>query len=138
MVLVFSQRARMPQRGFSLIEVIISAAMLGIGLAAVMTAYGNASNLGAHQARVTTAMHLAEAELERDLLLYPDADELKAVAHPPQHFDVDGVPTAGASFYALTRAVAAGPIPKTRRITVTVSWSEPTGAQTLTLSTHRT
>ena len=124
-------------RGFSLIEVIISASMLSVGLAAILTAYGNGSHIGAHQERVTVAMHLAEAQLEEALLLYPDADELKSVAHPPIHYTIDGNVSPSASYFSTLRSVEPGPIPKTRKVSVTVSWSEPTGPQTLTLTTHR-
>jgi prepilin-type N-terminal cleavage/methylation domain-containing protein len=124
-------------RAFSLIEVMIASAMLGVGLAALMTAYGQATSLESHQERVTAALHLAEGHLENLLLRYPDSPDLSASTHPTLGFTADGTPTASAPFFNLTWTVSPGPIPRTRRIDVTVTWTEPRGPQTLSLSTHR-
>lgn len=125
------------KRAFSLIEVMIASAMLGIGLAAVMSAYGSAASLESHQERVTSALHLAESRMEDLLLLYPDASELTAATHGPLGFTRDGAPAATTPFFQVGWTVSAGPIPRSRRLEVTVTWAEPRGAQSLTLVSHR-
>jgi len=124
-------------KGFSLIEVMIASSLLGIGLAAMMTAYGQATSLESHQERVTTALHLAEGQLENLLLRYPDSPDLAQTGHTALTFAADGTPSPPTPFFRLEWAVMAGPIPRTRRIMVRVTWNEPRGPQTLDLSTHR-
>ncbi len=124
-------------KAFSLIEVIVASSLLGIGLAAVMTAYGSVTALEAHQERVSAAMHLAEGHLEALLLRYPDDEDLGANGHGPEHFTIDGSATAAPGFFVLTWNVDAGPIARTRRITVDVSWTELRGTQKISLATHR-
>jgi hypothetical protein len=123
-------------KAFSLIEVMIASSLLGIGLAAMMTAYGQATSLESHQERVTAALHLAEGQLENLLLRYPDSPDLALTDHPALTFAADGTPST-TPFFEVGWAVTAGPIPRTRRIEVTVTWNEPRGPQTLTLATHR-
>ena len=124
-------------RAFSLIEVMIASSLLGIGLAAVMTAYSSATGIEAHQERVSAALHLAEGQLEDLLLRYPDDEDLDTVTHAARHFTIEGSPVSTPSFFELTWTVAAGPIPRTRRVTVDVRWPEARGQQTITLTTHR-
>ncbi len=123
-------------KAFSLIEVMIASAMLSIGLAAVMTAYGSASSLESHQEKVTQAMHLAEARMEELLLMYPDDADLGIAANTGSPFNAQGNP-GGTAFYTVGWTVAAGPIARTRRLEVRVSWTEPRGAQQLVLVSHR-
>jgi prepilin-type N-terminal cleavage/methylation domain-containing protein len=124
-------------KAFSLIEVMIASAMLGIGLAALMTAHGTAAGLSTHQERVTAALHLAEGQMENLLLRFPDSSDLSVgAAHGPITFSSAGQPT-GTPFYSLSWTVSPGPIPRTRRVDVTVNWTEGQRAQTLTLTTHR-
>jgi len=115
----------------------IASAMVSIGLAAVLTAYGSANSLELHQ--VTSAMHLAEGRLEELLLQFPDSEDLKAKDHTPLRFKADGTATTtpAAVFFSVDWTVSPGPIPRTRRLDVTVTWGEDRGPQQLTLSTHR-
>jgi prepilin-type N-terminal cleavage/methylation domain-containing protein len=125
-------------KAFSLIEVMIASSLLGIGLAAVMTAYGSVSALEAHQERVSAALHLAEGQLEELLLRYPDDDDLDEDDHGPQHYTIDGTPVTSPAFFQLSWDVQPGPIARTRRVSVEVRWSEQQrGTQTITLTTHR-
>ena len=123
-------------KAFSLIEVMIASAMLSIGLAAVMTAYGSAASLESHQEKVTQAMHLAEARMEELLLMYPDDAQLGIGVNTGSTFNADGNP-GGTAFYTVGWTVAAGPIARTRRLEVRVTWVETRGAQELVLVSHR-
>ena len=125
-------------RAFSLIEVMIASAMLGIGLAALVTAIGTASSLGSHQERVTAALHLAEGQMEELLLRFPDAPDLRTgTAHGPLGFTSAGERTTSKPYYTVTWQTSPGPIARTRRLEVTISWLEGVRAQTLTLASHR-
>ena len=133
----------MSVRAFSLIEVMIASALLSVGMAAILTAFSSASSLGAHQERVTTAMHLAEARMEELLLLYPDDADLAATTHAAVPYRRDGnLTTAGATgvnapYFQVSWVIAAGPIPRTRRIDVTTSWVESGAAQRVAFTSHR-
>ena len=122
-------------RAFSLIEVMVASALL--------SAFSSASSLGMHQERVTVGMHLAESRMEELLLLYPDNDALKEVVQAPLVFTRSGalVPTGGTGvngiYYTVAWTVGAGPIPRTRRIDVTVTWTEPSGPQRVVFTSHR-
>jgi prepilin-type N-terminal cleavage/methylation domain-containing protein len=125
-------------RGFSLIEVMIASAMLGIGLAALVTAYGTASGLESHQERVTAALHVAEGRMEELLLRFPDAADLRTgPTHGPVGFTSTGEPTTTNPYYTVTWQTSPGPIARTRRLEVKVSWQEGLRAQSLTLASHR-
>jgi prepilin-type N-terminal cleavage/methylation domain-containing protein len=125
-------------RGFSLIEVMIASAMLGIGLAALLTAFGTASGLETHQERVTAALHLAEGRMEELLLRFPDSPDLRTgVAHGPVGYTSLGDATTTNPFFQVTWRASAGPIARTRRLEVKVTWKEGPRDQSLTLASHR-
>jgi prepilin-type N-terminal cleavage/methylation domain-containing protein len=134
----------MLKRGFSLIEVIISSVLLSIGLAAIATAFGSAASLEGHQERVTIGMHLAEARVEELLVAYPNDASLSAGTHGPVLFTHTAALTttagtgANAPVFAVTWTIDAGPIARTRRVVVDVAWTESSGAQRVSLTTHRT
>jgi prepilin-type N-terminal cleavage/methylation domain-containing protein len=130
-------------RGFSLIEVVIASALLGIGVAAVVTGYRSAASLEAHQERVSTALHVAEGVVESLLLRYRDDPDIavSTTSHPstPLTFDAAGTPVATGGLYAATWRASAGPVAGSRKLDVVVTWQEPgfTGRQSLALTTHR-
>jgi hypothetical protein len=115
----------------------ISSAMLAIGLSAVMSAYGTASSLEAHQERVTQALHLAEARMEELLLMYPDDADLAVATYVGTGFKADGTPTTTSPLFTVGWAVGPGPVARIRRLEVKVTWAEPRGAQQLVLVSHR-
>ena len=126
-------------RGFSMIEVIIAAALLAVGVAGILSAYSTATHLDNHQHRVSSALHVAEAVVEELLLLQQTDADLTAGSHGPRGFDVDGNRVAGTGFYSVTWAVSAGPHPRARRLEVKVTWTDQLGTtpRTLSLVTHR-
>lgn len=130
-------------RAFSLIEVMIASALLGIGVAAVVSGYRSATNLESHQERVSTALHVAEGVVESLLLRYRDDPDISisTTSHPssPLRFDADGTPVATGGLYAATWRASAGPVTGSRKLDVVVTWQEQgfAGTQSLALTTHR-
>jgi prepilin-type N-terminal cleavage/methylation domain-containing protein len=144
---------RMPARGFTLLEVMAAGAILAIGLAASLSAYGTGMVLFEHQRHTTHGLHLAEGKLE-ELLLRPSSDlELQVgTTFGPEWFDANGFATAGAGCveatsgappvdedcrYRVTWQVTAGLVPRIRVVTVTTAWNERDQERTMSLSTQR-
>lgn len=121
-----------------MIEVIIAAALLGIGIAGVLSAYSTATHLDNHQHRVSDALHIGEGVVEELLLLQNTDADLSASTHGPLRFDVNGNRVASGGFFQVTWTVSAGPHPRARKLDVRVAWNDQLGSgQSLTLSTHR-
>lgn len=138
MVLTTVKAPNRRARAFSMIEVIIAAALLGLGVAGILSAYSTATNLDNHQHRVSSALHVGESVVEELLLLQQIDADLTAGSHGPRGYDVDGNRLAGAGFYAVNWVISPGPHARARRIEVRVTWSDRIGpSQSLTLVTHR-
>jgi type II secretory pathway component PulJ len=132
------RRPARPRRGFGVLEVLISASLLVIGLASVVSFSAQSSAVAAHQRQVTIGAHVAEMQMERLLLLFPDDARLSSGAHTGPRFDGIGNPSASGAF-ATSWVVATGsPIQGARTITLTVTWTEGGAPRTVTLRTIRT
>jgi len=104
----FSRRTR----GFTLVEVLVAAAILVVGLLGILTAFPAAYQDIMYGGRVTQAVALAQQKLE----------EVKAGGFPP----TGGTQTSGT--YTITWAVTSvgfGTVTgDLRKVTVTVTWSQ--------------
>lgn len=121
-----------------MIEVIIAAALLGIGVAGILSAYSTATSLDNHQHRVSSALHVGESVVEELLLLQQTDADLTSGTHGPRAYDVDGNRVTSGGFYNVNWVVGPGPHPRARKIEVRVTWSDRVGAsQVLSLLTHR-
>lgn len=124
-------------RGFGLIEAMISAAILAVGLAGMLQLFGHLNDQQTHQRLVVQALHVGEATMEGLLLRYADDPELEEGSHPGPGFGADGLP--GGSFFSTRWLVEDGvPIAGTRQLTVTVSWTERGVTKAFSLRTVRT
>jgi len=130
-----SERRR---HGFGLLEVMISATMLVLGLAGVLSFAAQTSGTAAHQRQITVASHVAEIQMEKLLLLAPDDSRLTAGVHVGPAYDQIGNPSATGKFETRWTVTTSDPILGARRVVVTVRWTEPTGAKATTLKTIRT
>lgn len=125
-------------RAFGLLEVMVSGALLLIGLAGVVQFAGHAEKMTGHQQNVVGAVHVAETTLETLLLLYPDDRRLADGAHAGPHFDKVGNPGGSAMFSTSWTVQAGVPLPGARTIEVVVSWTERAIPKTVKLRTIRT
>ena len=129
---------RQRRRGFGLIEVMISASMLVLGLAGILSFAAQTSVTSAHQRHITIAAHLADMQLEKLLLLAPDHARLTVGPHSGLVYNDIGVADVAGRFSASWDVVTGAPLVNTRTIVVTVSWTDATGVRTTTLKTVRT
>jgi prepilin-type N-terminal cleavage/methylation domain-containing protein len=141
------------KRAFTLLEVMAAGAILGIGLAASLSAYGSGMALFEHQRHTTHGLHLAEGKLE-ELLLRPSSDlELQVgTVFGPEWFTSEGFASNGIGCgatttgpppidercrYRVTWQATAGRVPRVRVVTVTAAWNDRGMERTMTLSTQR-
>ncbi|MDP2342181.1 MAG: prepilin-type N-terminal cleavage/methylation domain-containing protein [Deltaproteobacteria bacterium] len=126
-------------KAFSLVEVMAAAAIFAVGLGAIFTAFGTASQSFEHQRHMTHGIHLAEAKMEELLLRVSSDPELQAgTTFGPNWFDSRGFPSTAACAsavvgmpalstscrYRITWSSAPALVPQVRITTVTASWNE--------------
>ena len=127
-------------KGFSLIEVMMSAALAGLAISGTVTALLSVKGFEAQQVAKTNALTIAEDQIEELLVRFRGDDDINAGNWGPVSYDRAGKPTTSVSdtFYTLTWEVRANePIENIRRIEVTVRWDSTLGEQELSLQTER-
>ncbi len=124
-------------RGFGLLEVLISGSMLVLGLAAVLSFVSSTSGVAAHQRHITQAAHVAELQMEKLLLLPPDEARLTNGVHVGPQYDEIGTPSGSGEYQTTWTVAVDSPVTGTRRLTVTVTWSEQGTPRSTTLVTIR-
>jgi prepilin-type N-terminal cleavage/methylation domain-containing protein len=146
-------RRHKKKRGFSLIEVMAAAAILGVGLAATFSAFSGGTSLFEHQRHTTVGIHLSEGKLE-ELLIRASSDvELQpGTVFGPEWFDRSGIasgvatcpastagtpPTSADCRYRVTWESVPGGVPKVRVLTVTTTWAERGEPKSISFSTQR-
>ncbi len=127
----------MHERGFSLLEVLISAAMLMIGLTAVLQYQSSALAVVGKEQHVLTATHVAELTMERLLLMHPNDTMLTAGPHTGSRFDDYAKVSSSGNFQASWTVTVDDPIPTARRLIVTVTWTERGKLRDLVLESVR-
>jgi len=134
------------RRGFSLIEVMISASMLLIGITAIIMGVHVATRQQEHNRKVGQALIVAERRVEELLMLFPSSLELTDGRHPPadfERFDSQGRKDGDdfRLFYDVSLATPPGAPPEDRLpgiiIDVTIAWDEAVGSRSLQLRTVR-
>lgn len=131
------RRARRRARGFSLIEVVLSGAILLVGLAGTLSGLSTALSVYENDRRRTMALSLCEGQLEQLLLRFRTSSDLEQGLHPGPDFDAAGRPVAaGSGAYQSSWTVTPNvPITGMRRVEVSVTW--PGATRPTTLATFR-
>ena len=124
-------------RGFGLIEVMISAAILAVGMSGIISLYSSLQDNYKHQRLLSQSLHIAEGTMEDLLVRYADDVALEAGSHTGPSFAISGKP--GGTFFSTSWVVTDGvPFSGARQITVTVAWTENGRARSFNLKTVRT
>ena len=127
----------MTNRGFGLIEVMMSAVILGVGMTGILSLSANLQDNYHHQKLLVQALHIAESSMEDLLVRYADDPDLTSGNHTGARFGING--KVGGTFYTTSWRVTEGvPFTGTRQIILTVSWSEKTRSKVVRLTTVRT
>jgi hypothetical protein len=125
-------------KGFGLIEVMSSAAMLALVMAGAAQAASTLQGAAAHQRYVAQALHIAERQTEDLLVRYATDADLTEGTHTGSGYTSRGVESS-APFFTTSWFVDEGvPLAGTRTLAFTVTWSERGSAKSLTLRTIRT
>ena len=125
-------------KGFSLIESMVSAALLTISVMGTFQAYSQATDYRENVRNLTQATNVAEGVLEDLILRFNGDSDLDIGPHGPMYFDRDGEFQSAVSEYTATWTV----VPNTavdgiRTIEVDVQWTSKLGTRNLKLATER-
>jgi len=134
-------------RGFSLLEVMISSALLLLAIAGTLSGMGTAMRVYEHQRKTSNAINIAESTIE-DLLLRFQGDNQTKVSgseYGPHCYDIDGKFQADASsgtcptttYYRATWKSSASSLQGIVNLTVYVRWDETSGTKEINLTTSR-
>ncbi|HEY1101272.1 MAG TPA: prepilin-type N-terminal cleavage/methylation domain-containing protein [Myxococcota bacterium] len=139
------------RRGFSLVEVLVAATILIVGITALVVGVQVAIVQHEHNRKLALALQIAERRLEGLLLLFPTSSDLRDGRHPEddfERFDPDSgrsiftatpAPDDYRLFYTVTpSAITLGEDPIIGlRIELTIAWQESMGERSLVLRTAR-
>lgn len=128
----------MTARGFGMLEVLISGAMLIAGLAGIVQAQASINTSIARERRLTIATHVAEQTIERLLVLFPGDSTLAQGGHVGPTFNDEGTPDPAGRFRARWNVSVGDPIAGARRVVVEVEWTDGSQTRVFTLTTIRT
>lgn len=117
----------MSARAFSLLEVMLSATVLTVGIAGSLSGYQTVQQVYRQQRHMTQAIQIAEAMAE-ELLFYPSSGPwMRAGEHPaePLRYDRGARRVSTGGIYRVQWTVTPStPITEMRRIDVHVRWDD--------------
>jgi prepilin-type N-terminal cleavage/methylation domain-containing protein len=111
-------------RGMSLIEVMIAAALLGIGLTAVLSSFGVYTRLVARQRHYLEAAFVAQSTLQRLQSVTPTHFDIAAGAHPDIVVNSANEADAAGGYIVSWTVTPGKPTPRARLISVRVVYFE--------------
>jgi prepilin-type N-terminal cleavage/methylation domain-containing protein len=113
------------QRGATLIESLVAVGLFGIAAAAISNLL--IQHIGAERTNGTTTTAIAIAEAELESIRSLDYADIASRT-------IDPTPATGSPTYHIrTTVVADSPAPSLKSITTQVSWTEPVGAHSVSL-----
>lgn len=128
---------KVQQRGFSLIEVMISGVLFLVTLTGVLVAFHTTTALSSHFEDNTAGVHIAEGVMEELILKTRGDAELADGITVTKTYDTLGVPLVGGRFTARWTVVANTPIAGMKQINLDVTWLEETVTHKVSLMTWR-
>jgi Tfp pilus assembly protein PilV len=124
-------------RGFAMIEVLISATLLIVGITAAVEVQSAMGRNVAMQRHFLTANEVGEQTLERLLVLFGGSDALSSGHHDGPAYNQDGVPAADGLFSTSWEVTPNTPVQNVRRVVVEVRWRDFGRDRLVQLTTFR-
>jgi prepilin-type N-terminal cleavage/methylation domain-containing protein len=140
------RRASKSVQGFSLLEVMISSALLLLAISGTLSGMGTAFKVYEHQRKTSNAIVIAESTIEDFLLRFRGDPQTRVGGeYGPHCYNLDGLFLKDASssscpagtYYRATWRVDPTSLDGINKTTVFVRWFESTGEETITLFTVR-
>ena len=125
-------------RGFTLLEVMVAGAIGLVAMAGTTAALASNSTVHETQVQKTTALSVAENQME-DLLVRLRTDtDLQTGTWGPRYYTGKGIVSSAPSFFTVTWTIEENqPLPNVRRIRVKAAWNNAGGSQKIELVTER-
>jgi Tfp pilus assembly protein PilV len=120
-----------------MIEVVISASLLILGITAAANLQSAMSRNSAEQRRFITANEVGEQTIERLLIVFGGSATLSAGHHDGPAYNLDGVPAADGIFSTSWDVIENTPIQNVRQVVVEVRWRDFGRDRSIKLSTFR-
>lgn len=117
----FSRKIYGQQSGFTLLELLLAVALIGLGMLALGTVTGNVMNKNSDSEKKTIAVNLAQEKLE-DIKNQALAGPLTDDDGSTPETTLNGLGVAGSGIYTRTTVITGGGADSLATITVTVSW----------------
>ena len=114
-----------PNAGFTLVESMLTVAIMGVGLLALAGLQITALRGNDLSRRMTTAVSIAEQKLE----------QLKNTPYTNIQTEAASEVTASNLHFTRQVTVTNGPLPNTKRVSVLVSWQDQSKTHTLPIAT---
>ncbi len=108
----------------SLIEVMVAAALLGVGLTAVLSSFGVYTRLVARQRHYIEAAFVAQSTLQRLMAVAPDHFDLAVGQHDESVVNASNEADANGGYIVSWKVTAATPTPRTHLISIRVVYFE--------------
>jgi Tfp pilus assembly protein PilV len=108
----------------SLIEVMVAAALLGVGLTAVLSSFGVYTRLVARQRHYLEAAFVAQSTLQRLLAVAPEHFDIATGDHPDIVVNSANEADAAGGYIVSWTVTDAKPTPRARLVTVRVVYFE--------------
>ena len=123
--------------GFTLVEVMVSGAILTIGISGIITGLLATNTTSIHQRKMTQAIHIAEATMETLLIKSKTSADLTTGNHSGPSYNELALQQSGGTFSTEWDIIQDAPISNMMQMEVTVTWPERLGPKSISFTTIR-